>query len=80
MRWDHNEGSKVNVMRDSRRMFHEVRLIRRQAGNGFYDAAIAAARVGAKDRERALHTSGAPSSKNESPSELASAFKADAGD
>jgi dolichyl-phosphate beta-glucosyltransferase len=79
VRWDHNEGSKVSVLRDSGRMFNEVRLIRRQARNGIYDAAIAAARVGAKDRERALHTSGAPAPEADSSSELAGAFKVDAG-
>ena len=76
VRWDHNEGSKVSVARDSLRMFNEVRLIRRQARSGVYDAAIAAARVGAKDRERALHTSGAPTPQADS-SEFAGAFKAD---
>ncbi|HKR01869.1 MAG TPA: dolichyl-phosphate beta-glucosyltransferase [Pyrinomonadaceae bacterium] len=80
VRWDHYEGSKLSVARDSWRMFNEVRLIRRQARAGVYDEAIAAARVGAKDRERALHTSGAPPSKGDSSSEFASAFKADAGD
>jgi glycosyltransferase involved in cell wall biosynthesis len=79
VRWDHNEGSKVSVARDSWRMFNEVRLIRRQARDGVYDAAIAAARVGAKDRERALHSSGAPSLDADSSPGLASAFKADAG-
>jgi glycosyltransferase involved in cell wall biosynthesis len=28
VRWDHNDGSKVNVLRDSWRMFHEVQHIR----------------------------------------------------
>jgi dolichyl-phosphate beta-glucosyltransferase len=79
VRWDHNEGSKVSVVRDSWRMFHEVRLIRRHARDGFYDAAIAAARVGAKDRERALHTSGAPALDTDSSPKLAGAFKVDAG-
>src|SRR5829696_2924874 len=74
VRWDHNEGSKVSVLRDSGRMFNEVRLIRRQARSGIYDAAIAAARVGSKDRERALHTSGAPSFEDDKKSELAQAF------
>ncbi len=78
VRWDHNEGSKVSVMRDSTRMFNEVRLIRRQAREGVYDAAIAAARVGSKDRERALHTSGAPFFEGGEASELAQAFEADA--
>ena len=40
VRWDHNEGSKVSVARDSYRMFNEVRLIRRQARRGLYDEAI----------------------------------------
>jgi glycosyltransferase involved in cell wall biosynthesis len=78
VRWDHNEGSKVSVARDSARMLNEVRLIRRQAKEGVYDAAIAAARVGSKDRERALHTSGAPSFEGDKSSELAQAFEADA--
>ena len=79
VRWNHNEGSKVSVARDSWRMFNEVRLIRSQARSGLYDAAIAAARVGAKDRERALHNSGAPMLENDSSRKLAGAFKADAG-
>lgn len=40
VRWDHNEGSKVSVARDSLRMFNEVRLIRRQSRRGLYDEAI----------------------------------------
>ncbi|MBV9958195.1 MAG: glycosyltransferase family 2 protein [Acidobacteria bacterium] len=44
VRWDHNEGSKVSVMRDSLRMFDEVRRIRSQARRGLYDEAIKAAR------------------------------------
>jgi len=28
VRWDHNDGSKVDVLRDSWRMFNEVQLIR----------------------------------------------------
>ncbi|HEX8847594.1 MAG TPA: dolichyl-phosphate beta-glucosyltransferase [Pyrinomonadaceae bacterium] len=78
VRWDHVEGSKLEVARDSWRMFNEVRLIRRQARQGLYDEAIAAARVGSKDRER-VHTSTPPASKADSSRELASAFKADAG-
>jgi glycosyltransferase involved in cell wall biosynthesis len=44
VRWNHYEGSKVNVLRDSRRMIEEVRMIRRQARAGAYDRAIDAAR------------------------------------
>jgi glycosyltransferase involved in cell wall biosynthesis len=50
VRWNHYEGSKVNVTRDSRRMFNEVRLIRRQAQSGLYREAIAAAREAAQQR------------------------------
>ncbi len=45
VRWDHNEGSKVSVMRDSLRMFDEVRVIRGQARRGVYDHAIEEARL-----------------------------------
>jgi glycosyltransferase involved in cell wall biosynthesis len=40
VRWDHNEGSKVSVIRDSLRMFNEVRAIRQNARRGIYDEAI----------------------------------------
>jgi dolichyl-phosphate beta-glucosyltransferase len=79
VRWDHNEGSKLSVWRDTPRLLEEVRTVRRQVTRGIYNAAIAAARVGAKDRERALHSSGAPSLDTDSQPKLASAFKADAG-
>ena len=42
VRWDHNEGSKVNVLSDSFRMLSEVGLIRQQARRGVYDGAIRA--------------------------------------
>ena len=42
VRWDHNEGSKVNIMNDSFKMLGEVGLIRRQARRGVYDKAIQA--------------------------------------
>jgi len=44
VRWDHNEGGKVEYLRDSLRMLDEVRRIRRQAKSGFYDEAIRRAR------------------------------------
>jgi len=44
VRWDHNEGGKVEYVRDSLRMLDEVRRIRRQAKRGFYDEAIRRAR------------------------------------
>ena len=40
VRWDHAEGSKVNVMTDSYKMLSEVGRIRQQARRGVYDRAI----------------------------------------
>jgi dolichyl-phosphate beta-glucosyltransferase len=37
VKWNDVEGSKVNVFRDTRRMFSELALIRRNAKNGLYD-------------------------------------------
>ena len=45
VRWDHCEGSKVSMHRDSIRMLQEIRLIRRQADAGAYDVAIAEIRA-----------------------------------
>jgi glycosyltransferase involved in cell wall biosynthesis len=42
VRWDHNEGSKLNVMSDSAKAIMEVSSIRQQARRGFYDKAIRA--------------------------------------
>jgi hypothetical protein len=40
VRWDHCEGSKVSMRRDTLRMIHEVHQIRRRVNAGIYDAAI----------------------------------------
>ncbi len=40
VRWDHNEGGKVEYTRDSMRMLNEVRLIRAQAQRGVYERAL----------------------------------------
>ena len=37
VRWNHDERTKVDVFRDSQRMFNEVRLIRKNAKCGVYD-------------------------------------------
>lgn len=37
VRWDNDERSKVNVLRDSIRMFNEVRIIRKNYRAGIYD-------------------------------------------
>ncbi len=42
VRWDHNEGSKLNLAGDSFKALNEVALIRQQARRGVYDAAIRA--------------------------------------
>jgi hypothetical protein len=44
VRWDHCEGSKVNVASDSVKMLGEVALIRQQARRGIYDNAIRASK------------------------------------
>jgi dolichyl-phosphate beta-glucosyltransferase len=44
VRWDHYEGSKVNVASDSVKMLGEVALIRQQARRGIYDKALSASR------------------------------------
>jgi glycosyltransferase involved in cell wall biosynthesis len=40
VRWDHNEGSKIDFKRDSLLMLGELRKIRRQRLNGAYDNVI----------------------------------------
>jgi dolichyl-phosphate beta-glucosyltransferase len=40
VRWDHNDGSKISLVRDSLGMFGEVRRIRQQALTGTYESAI----------------------------------------
>jgi glycosyltransferase involved in cell wall biosynthesis len=42
VRWDHAEGSKINVATDSYKMLSEVGRIRQQARRGVYDNAIKA--------------------------------------
>jgi dolichyl-phosphate beta-glucosyltransferase len=42
VRWDHYEGSKLNVLTDSFKAIGEVNWIRRQARRGVYDNAIKA--------------------------------------
>jgi len=48
VRWDHNEGSKVDVASDSLKMLAEVALIRRQARRGVYNKAIKASQATVK--------------------------------
>jgi hypothetical protein len=53
VRWDHREGSKVSMQRDSLRMIQEVRLIRHRAEAGVYDAAVAEIRAATRRSEQA---------------------------
>lgn len=57
VRWDHNEGSKISVARDSLRMFKEVRDIRYAARKGLYDEAIQRARAALISSEEEEHAS-----------------------
>jgi dolichyl-phosphate beta-glucosyltransferase len=54
VRWDHQEGSKIDFASDSLRMFSEVRRIRRQAKQGVYESTIA------RVRERSSQTRESP--------------------
>lgn len=45
VRWDHNDGSKLSVWRDTPRLLGEVRAVRKQVRRGVYDQAIAAIRA-----------------------------------
>jgi dolichyl-phosphate beta-glucosyltransferase len=56
VRWDHNPGSKVEVLRDSFRMMDEVRRIRREVDRGVYSEAISAARTAVLVEQK--HSSG----------------------
>lgn len=49
-RWDHYDGSKVNIASDSVKMLGEVALIRQQARRGVYDNAIRAVRDSSETR------------------------------
>jgi dolichyl-phosphate beta-glucosyltransferase len=50
VRWNHAEGSKVSVFRDSLRMFNEVREVRRNMQRGVYDQAITEIKLLQKQR------------------------------
>ena len=47
VRWDHDPSSKISLMRDSLRMFDEVRRIRAEVAHGVYSEAISAGRTAA---------------------------------
>lgn len=51
VRWDHSEGSKVNVRSDSWKMFKEVLSIRRNMKRGLYQSAIDGAESSVEKRQ-----------------------------
>jgi glycosyltransferase involved in cell wall biosynthesis len=55
VKWNHCEGTKVSVFRDSQRMFNEVRQIRKNAKRGVYDSAVKAV----KEKKESIKLSGA---------------------
>ncbi|MEJ7710797.1 MAG: dolichyl-phosphate beta-glucosyltransferase [Pyrinomonadaceae bacterium] len=69
VRWDHNDGSKISVLRDSVQMFEEVRLIRRQARQGIYEHALAAVKENLFEGKRQQRN---PGSESDVSAELAS--------
>jgi dolichyl-phosphate beta-glucosyltransferase len=54
VRWDHNEGSKVDLIRDSMRMLHDLGEIRRRFWSGQYNSAISAAKSAAAVEGRSV--------------------------
>lgn len=58
VRWDHNDGSKLSVWRDTPRLIEEVRIVRRQARRGVYDQAIASVRAELLKEQRPSGTDG----------------------
>ncbi len=67
VRWDHNEGGKVDYLSDSVRMMGEVLKIRRLARRGFYDEAIRRAREAAARAPVPLTAEGAEPQSDASP-------------
>lgn len=57
VRWDHNEGSKLSVWRDTPRLLDEIRTVRSNAQRGIYNQAISSARtLVAQERESVQHS------------------------
>jgi hypothetical protein len=57
VRWDHNEGSKLSVWRDTPRLLGEIRTIRRGVQRGLYERAIAAVHAQQETERRRAETS-----------------------
>jgi glycosyltransferase involved in cell wall biosynthesis len=61
VRWDHREGSKVNVLRDGSRMLYDVVTVRSRGAIGAYDRGIQLAGIAAR-RERLNRLGSVPGS------------------
>lgn len=57
VRWDHNEGSKLSVWRDTPRLLGEISIIRRGVQRGLYERAIAAVHARQETERRLAETS-----------------------
>jgi dolichyl-phosphate beta-glucosyltransferase len=54
VRWDHNEGSKLSVWRDTPRLLAEVKTVRQLVKRGHYDQAMADMRARARQEQEQL--------------------------
>jgi glycosyltransferase involved in cell wall biosynthesis len=61
VRWDHREGSKVNVLRDGSRMLYDVVTVRSRGAIGAYDRGIQLAGIAAR-RDRLSRLESVPGS------------------
>ena len=71
VRWDHNEGSKLNPIRDTFQAFGEIRAIRQLARTGAYDEALKAARAALAQERAPLGDADSASSANGETLDLA---------
>jgi glycosyltransferase involved in cell wall biosynthesis len=56
VRWDHREGSKVNVLRDGSRMLYDVVTVRSRGAIGAYDRGIQLAETARRERFNRLRS------------------------
>ncbi len=72
VRWDHNDGSKLSVMRDTPRLLNEIRSVRELARRGVYDEAIKTVHAAPSEtREHSQASSNTHSNNKEVSPELA---------
>ena len=76
VRWDHNEGSKLSVWRDTPRLIDEVRTVRTNARRGIYNKAISQISDLIKQEHEATHINVDDKDTNEDPNGFANALNA----